>query len=230
MKPVKECIVLAGGRGTRLSSVISDVPKPLAPVSGRPFLAWVLYRLSEQGIQHVILATGYLSDQLMLTIGGRWNDMSVSYSNESEPLGTGGAIKLACQKLVGSDCHVLNGDTYVEYSLAALENAVTKSGAALGMVLVPVDNVERYGCVLVKGGRAVGFSEKGLQGPGLINAGCYLLTERAINALPETSSFSFEQNVLMQAVARADVAVIDEACGFVDIGVPEDYARAQKLF
>ncbi len=230
MKPVEECIVLAGGKGTRLRSVVSDVPKPLAPVAGRPFIAWLLDRLARQGIRHTILATGYLAEQVELAVGQRWNGMAISYSCERAPLGTGGAIRLACKHLNEPSCHVVNGDTYLEYSLRPLEHVVEEMNASMGMVLAPVDDVSRYGAVVVSNQRAVGFSEKGQQGPGLINGGCYLLTERAINSMPATSRFSFEQDVLVPAVEKSDIAVIDGAEKFIDIGVPEDYARAQSIF
>lgn len=230
MKRVEECIVLAGGKGTRLRSVVSDVPKPLAPVAGRPFIAWLLDRLATQGIRHVILATGYLAEQVEAAVGRRWKGMSISFSCEYEPLGTGGAIRAACNQLNGPSCHVVNGDTYVEYSISSLESTVKELKTSIGMVLAPVDNVSRYGSVLVSSGRAVGFSEKGRNGHGLINAGCYFLTADAINMLPDVSNFSFEQDVLLPASVNSDIAVISDARKFIDIGIPEDFERAQSLF
>ncbi len=230
MKPVEECIVLAGGKGTRLRSVVSDVPKPLAPVAGRPFIAWLLDRLAAQGIRHTILATGYLAEKVETAVGQRWNGMDITYSCEQTPLGTGGAIRLACGHLRAASCHVVNGDTYLEYSLSSLESAVSEMSTSIGVVLAPVEDVSRYGSVIVSKQRAVGFSEKRQQGRGLINGGCYLLTESAIAALPETANFSFEQEVLVPAARKSDIAVMDNATRFIDIGVPEDYARAQLMF
>ena len=113
--PADEAIVLAGGFGTRLRGIVDDVPKPLAPVAGRPFLAWLLDRLAASGIRRCILATGYMSDAIERTIGTRWQGMEIAYSVEPEPLGTGGAIRLAVMQLRGTSVHVLNGDTWLVY-------------------------------------------------------------------------------------------------------------------
>ncbi|MEO5827617.1 MAG: sugar phosphate nucleotidyltransferase, partial [Luteimonas sp.] len=118
--PADEAIILAGGRGTRLQALVSDVPKPLAPVAGRPFLAWVLDHLAASGIRRVILATGYLSEMVERAVGRAWQSMSIDYSVENDALGTGGAVRQACGKLHGDTAHVLNGDTYLRYSPLAL--------------------------------------------------------------------------------------------------------------
>lgn len=225
-----EAIVLAGGFGTRLRAVVGDVPKPLAPVAGRPFLAWLLDRLAATGIRRCILATGYRSGSIELAIGSDWRGMEVAYSVETEPLGTGGAIRLAAGRLQGDAAHVLNGDTWLEYDPAALEAAALEADAPMAIALAHVEDVARYGAVDIDRGRVAGFREKGEAGAGWINAGCYFLRAEALAALPAEDAFSFEQAVLQPRVRAGAVAALTATAGFIDIGVPGDYARAQALF
>lgn len=225
-----EAIVLVGGLGTRLRAVVSDVPKPLAPVAGRPFVAWLLDRLAESGMRHVVLAAGYLAERVVDAVGLEWRGMQVEYSTEATPLGTGGAVRQACGRLRGDAVHVLNGDTFLRYDMRALEQTVHEAGADLGMALARVDDVARYGAVVREGCRVDGFKEKGESGAGYINAGCYFLTSDAIHALSAEPSFSFETRVLAPLVAAGRVCGFDATDGFIDIGVPEDYARAQTWF
>lgn len=226
----EEAIVLAGGFGTRLRGIVDDVPKPLAPVAGRPFLAWLLDRLAAAGMRRCILATGYMADAIEHAIGARWRGMDIAYSVESEPLGTGGAIRLAAQRLLGDGAHVLNGDTWLEYAPAALESAAHDASTPLALALARVDDVARYGAVEVRDGRACDFREKGETGAGWINAGCYFLGTDALARLPGQAAFSFEREVLQPRALRGDVAAFTKTSGFIDIGVPEDYARAQPMF
>ncbi len=228
--PADEAIVLAGGFGTRLRGIVDDVPKPLAPVAGRPFLAWLLDRLAASGMRRCILATGYMADAIERTIGMRWQGMDIAYSVEPEPLGTGGAIRLAAHRLHGDGAHVLNGDTWLEYAPAALEAAAGAASTSMALALAHVDNVARYGAVDVRGGRVHAFREKGEAGAGWINAGCYFLGEAALTALPEQAAFSFEREVLQPRALAGDVAAFTDTSGFIDIGVPEDFARAQPMF
>ena len=227
MQQTDEAIILVGGRGTRLQSVISDVPKPLAPVAGRPFIARVLDRLEYVGMRRVVLATGYMADVIQQTIGTCWNSMEISYSVEDAPLGTGGAIRHAAAMIHGRHAHVLNGDTYLEYSPADLEAVVNRAEAKIGVALAHVDDVARYGAVELESDHVSAFSEKGRDGAGLINAGCYFVD---LDYLPSTPSFSFESEVLLPAALTREVVATIDTRGFIDIGVPEDFRRAQLLF
>jgi D-glycero-alpha-D-manno-heptose 1-phosphate guanylyltransferase len=206
----EEAIVLAGGFGTRLRSVVSEVPKPMAPVAGRPFLTWLLDSLAAQGL--------------------RWQGMAIAYSVEREPLGTGGALKLAVSQLHGDAAHVLNGDTFLRYSLAGLEDAANAAHTPIAVALAQVPDVARYGAVAVHEGRITTFHDKGGQGPGLVNAGSYYLSAEALQSLPEQTAFSFETEVLRPQAAAGCLAAFTQTREFIDIGVPEDFVRAQALF
>ncbi|MEO8364603.1 MAG: D-glycero-beta-D-manno-heptose 1,7-bisphosphate 7-phosphatase [Pseudoxanthomonas sp.] len=225
-----EAIVLAGGRGSRLQSVVSDVPKPLADVAGRPFLAWVLDELAASGISRTILATGYLSSQIESYVGQTWKGMSIAYSVESEPLGTGGAVGQAVRHLHGRAVHVINGDTYLRFVPAVLQAAAQAAGAPMAIALAEVPDVSRYGAVLVGEDKVYGFAEKGGSGPGLVNAGCYFLDEEAIAALPRKAAFSLEQEFIAPMVSAGKIAACRATADFIDIGVPDDYANAQVRF
>jgi D-glycero-alpha-D-manno-heptose 1-phosphate guanylyltransferase len=225
----EEAIILVGGLGTRLRSLVSDVPKPLAPVAGRPFLAWLLDKLEGHGVRRVILATGYLSEKVQAAFGEEWNGLRIDYSVEDEPLGTGGAIAKALILRSGDTMHVLNGDTFLDYRLQALAEATLGSGCAIGMALAAVPDVARYGAVMLDQGRVTAFLEKGQHGCGYINAGGYFLSADAIAHFPMSGAFSFEQTILKDRVAAGVVFGFTETAGFIDIGVPNDYMKAQAF-
>lgn len=228
--PCKEAIVLVGGLGTRLRPVVSDVPKPLASVAGRPFLAWVLDSLAGQGMERCVLATGYMWELIREQVGIRWQDMRIDYSVESTPLGTGGAVALAAAHLRGEYAFVMNGDTFLECSLAALENEAVRSGCAGAIALAAVDDVARYGAVTIVDGKVRSFQEKGGAGPGYINAGCYYFGQAALERLTMLPPFSLETELLLPLAEEGGLAAFRDTAGFIDIGVPEDYARAQSMF
>lgn len=227
----EEAIVLAGGRGTRLRAVVSDVPKPLAPVAGRPFLGFLLDHLAGQGIRRCVLATGYLSEKIEHFVGCYWAGMEIAYSIEEQPLGTGGAVAQAAKILAGGSAHVLNGDTYLMYSPLQLEAQTIAAGLEAGIALARVEDVVRYGAVTVVDARVGGFEEKGATGPGLINAGSYFFTEAVLCGLEQhRAPFSLETDILMPLAQRRQIVAFADTKSFIDIGVPEDYARAQEQF
>lgn len=229
--PADEVIVLVGGLGTRLRQVVQDLPKPLAPVAGRPFLAWLLDAYADVGMRRIVLATGYLSGSIERTIGRNWRGMDIVFSREETPRGTGGAIRQALARVQGDGVHLANGDTFLRYSPQALESVTRSSGCMLGIALANVDDVGRYGEVKVDHGRVVGFREKGGCGPGLINAGSYYLDTGAFDRLPaEATAWSFEERVLVPWSSHGGVAAFEETSDFIDIGVPVDYERAQLIF
>ena len=225
-----EVIILAGGRGTRLRSVVAEVPKPLAQVAGRPFLAYLLDFYAAAGFRRAILSTGYLAGAISDFAGTRWQGMEVLCAGEPEPLGTGGAVKFAASHLLGDSAFVANGDTWLAYSPAELRDQTLAADAWLGVALANVVDVSRYGAVRLDGGKVASFDEKGRVGPGWINGGIYYLTASALDEMPAQDSFSFETELLRPMVAAGRVIGYGDTGEFIDIGVPEDYFKAQAQF
>lgn len=202
----------------------------MAPVAGVPFLQILLTRLHAQGIREVILGTGYLAEQIEEQFGnGQAFGLTITYSRESAPLGTGGALKLAEQQL-SDPVLILNGDSFVEWELASLVDKFDATKADLVMALQVVPEVSRYGSVtLAEDGRIADFVEKGVRtGPGLINAGVYLLCKTILADLPNDQPVSLERDVFPQLLQGPVYGVVSEGL-FIDIGVPEDLERAQTL-
>jgi len=225
-----QAIVLAGGLGTRLRGVVPDLPKPLAPVNGRPFLAIVLEQLSAQGFASVVLSVGYRHELIRQAFGDRFGGLALVYAVEDRPLGTGGAIRLAARQCGDADVFVLNGDSYADLDFADMQATHCEARVSLTVCAVEVPDAARYGRVLVRDSRITGFAEKGAAGPGLINAGIYLMRRNLLEVpdLPEV--FSFERDVLEARLGELRPLAYPARGRFIDIGVPEDYARAQGLF
>lgn len=225
-----QAIVLAGGLGTRLKCVVPDLPKPMAPVAGRPFLAWVLDRLVESGFDSAVLAVGYRHEAIRDHFGEDYRGMSLRYSVENTPLGTGGAIRLAVDQVTDLPVFVLNGDTYLELDYLAMLHAHQRTHASLSVAVSSVPDVSRYGALELEEDLIRGFLEKGRVGPGFINAGVYLLSSEILQQIPADEPFSFEQQLLVPSVREIRPLAFRTEGRFIDIGIPEDYQRAQQLF
>ncbi|MBI2414184.1 MAG: nucleotidyltransferase family protein [Deltaproteobacteria bacterium] len=226
MGPIKEAIVLAGGFGTRLKSVVKDLPKPLAEVSGRPFLHYVLDNLREGGIEKALLSVGYMHNRVIDAIGTEFKGMEIDYVIEDTPLGTGGAIREALKFAVSKDVVVVNGDSILLGALGPMSWFHHEEMAALTIAVKLVPDAARYGSVAVNGGRLSGFAEKDNKGPGYINTGVYIIDRRRAGVMDvQLDSFSFERDFLMKG--PRDVFAYATDAYFIDIGVPEDYLRAQ---
>ena len=217
-----EAIVLAGGLGTRLRSVVSEVPKCMAPVDGKPFLQYVLAWLSCFDITHVVLSVGYLKEQIIDFVDERSWPFDISYAVEKEPLGTGGGIRLALQKCRGNQVFVLNGDTFFDIDLDALPFT-----APVTLALKPMRDFDRYGAVDWDGDLVTGFREKETCAEGLINGGIYAIDRSQLDMSLYPKRFSFEKDVLEPLAGLFLVAGRVQEGYFIDIGIPEDYARAQ---
>ena len=224
---VNEAIILAGGAGTRLKSVVADLPKPMADVAGRPFLAYQLDYLAAAGVGHVVLSVGYLCERIMEWFGDNYQGIRISYAVEEEPLGTGGGIRESINLTTADNLLVLNGDTWFPVCLRSLEEAHDNSRSDLTMALKLLSDFERYGTVSFSGGRVTGFSAKGFCQQGYINGGVYLLDRAVADHFPERRSFSFESDFLEPMVQRIDICPFVSDAYFIDIGIPEDYQRAQ---
>jgi D-glycero-alpha-D-manno-heptose 1-phosphate guanylyltransferase len=225
-----QAIVLAGGLGTRLKSVVPDLPKPMAPVAGRPFLTWVLDRLVDAGFERTVLAVGYRHEVIRDHFGESYRGMALRYSIESTPLGTGGAIRLAADQVTALPAFVLNGDTYLELDYRAMLDAHQQSRASLSVAICRAPDVSRYGAVELEGDRIHDFLEKGRAGLGFINAGVYLLSSEILQQIPSGEPFSFEQQLLVPQVKELRPLAFLAEGRFIDIGIPADFERAQQLF
>ena len=229
-----EAIILAGGLGTRLRSVVSEVPKCMAPVAGIPFLKYLLDSLktSSYGVSRVVLSVGYLREIVMDWVQAHKEDypFTFDYAVEETPLGTGGGIRLALERCTGDDVLILNGDTYFNADLGSLSAFHKASGSAISIALKPMRNFERYGNVLTKGDLITEFKEKAPCREGLINGGIYAVSRSRLSpffeGLPE--KFSFETAVLPKVTSAGLCAGLTQDCYFIDIGIPEDYERAQR--
>jgi D-glycero-alpha-D-manno-heptose 1-phosphate guanylyltransferase len=222
-----EAIVLAGGLGTRLASRLHGLPKPMAPVAGRPFLEILLTQLRRSGCTRVLLSVGHKHSVIQDHFGASFHGLEIDYAVESVPLGTGGAIRLALAKAREESVLVLNGDTFLDADYAAMLGFHAVQGAAVTLAVVHRDDVSRYGSVTIEGHRITGFQEKGSSGPGWISAGTYALSRNLAwpPALPE--KFSVEQDFFVPEVARLRPAAFKVDGFFLDIGIPEDLDRAQ---
>ena len=222
-----EAIILAGGFGTRLAARLDGVPKPMAPVAGRPFLEILLTQLQRAGCTRVVLSVGHLHRVIQDRFGASFSGMRVDYAIESAPLGTGGAIRLALKEIGEEAALVLNGDTFLQADYAEMMRFHGAEGAAVTVAVVRQPDIARYGGVAVEGRRIVDFEEKGRSGPGLISAGAYVLATNL--AWPPTleEKFSIERDFFAPEIARLRPAAYIVDGFFLDIGVPEDLDRAQ---
>ncbi len=227
--PGMEAIILAGGLGTRLKSVVADLPKPMAPINGRPFLAILLDTLSDAGFTAVTLAVGYRSEAIRDCFGDRYRSLRLSYSVETEPLGTGGAMRQALARTTAPHVFVVNGDTYLQLDYQAMLAAHLDADASLTVAVCSVPDAGRYGALEIERKHIQGVFEKGRSGPGVINGGVYLLSRDLFECYSLSSIFSFETDLLMPHVSELRPLAFETTGVFIDIGVPEDYSRAQGV-
>jgi histidinol-phosphate phosphatase family protein len=222
--------VLAGGFGTRLHSVVSDRPKVLAEVCGRPFLAYLFDQLAAAGCRSVVLCTGYLGEQVARTFGGKYGPLQLRYSQEPQPLGTGGALRLALGQFASDPVLVLNGDSFHGADLKAYREWHRRHRAAASIALTRVRRSERYGHVKIDAeAQIVRFTEKqNDEGPGWINAGIYLLGRDVLEEIPG-GNVSLEHDVFPRWTSRGLYGYYSRS-RFLDIGTPDDFARAGEFF
>lgn len=233
-----EVIILAGGLGTRLRSVVSEVPKCMAPVAGKPFLWYLLKYLSRYEVSKVILSVGYLREVIY-----KWIDevkfefpFEFEYAVEEVPLGTGGGIKLAMSKAASGDVVVLNGDTFFDVNLSELMKKHSQYPSSVTLALKSMRDFDRYGRVIIneQNNRITEFKEKEYCKEGLINGGVYIVNkkESIFEGLPK--KFSFETSVFEPQCKLGKLFGVVQNGYFIDIGIPEDYKRANfelfKLF
>jgi D-glycero-alpha-D-manno-heptose 1-phosphate guanylyltransferase len=225
-------VLLVGGMGTRLRSVVPGMPKPLAAVGDRPFLELLIRQLRHQGIRHLVMCTGHLADQIESEFGsGRSLDVEIGYSKETQPLGTAGAVKLARHgRQDAAEFLVMNGDSFLEIDFRELIGFHRGHGGLVSMAVLRVPNADRYGTVQVDPrGRVNGFAEKtGKEAPGLVNAGVYVFKSAVLDYIPEAAA-SLERDVFPRLLDHG-VYALEQHGMFIDIGTPEDYVRAQSIY
>lgn len=222
-----EAIVLAGGFGRRLRQLVPDLPKPMAPVAGRPFLEILLTSLARKGFRRVVLSLGYMADKVIAHFGDHFAGMVLAHEVEQTPLGTGGAVRQALTRCHTDHVFVFNGDTYLDLEAAAVEEVWSANHEPI-IVARTVPDTSRYGRLDVANGQVVGFSEKGVSGPGLINAGCYVLPVNILDVFAAGQAFSLETDFFHRHAASQRFNLFVTSGHFIDIGVPDDYVRAQS--
>lgn len=231
-----EAILLCGGLGTRLRSVVSDRPKPMADIAGKPFLHYLVKMLSESGVKHLIFALGYMGEQIEAYFqSGEDYGLSISYSYEDSPLGTGGAIRNALSKVSAENVLVLNADTYFHTDYESLLREQIKNKAAMTIASRKIEDISRYGAILKdESGRILRWNEKMSSDqaeapcPGEINGGIYVMQKSLIEKIPEGKQSLendcipawLEDGLYLQAVPSDGY--------FMDIGIPEDYAQFKE--
>jgi D-glycero-alpha-D-manno-heptose 1-phosphate guanylyltransferase len=222
----KEAVILAGGFGTRLQSVVTDVPKPMAKISNLPFLSYLLEQLFKYNFEKVVLAVGYRYEVIESYFGNSYKNIRLEYSIEKEPLGTGGAIAAAAGKIKTEYFFVLNGDTFFEVDLNGMEEKYLKGTPGLMVALKPKINFNRYGAVVTEGEKIISFNEKKFCRKGLINGGIYIMNRDWLNEKAVSKIFSFEKDILEKVVCTDQITYFISDGYFIDIGIPEDYIRA----
>ncbi|MBX2904335.1 MAG: nucleotidyltransferase family protein [Chitinophagales bacterium] len=227
-------LILAGGFGTRLQSVVKDIPKPMAPIGNQPFLHYLFLYLKKFGIKKVVLLVGYKHEVITSHFGNNYSGIEVAYSIEHEPLGTGGAIMKAMQS-INSNCFLLNGDTFFNVDLWQMENTINTNETDIALALSLQKKFDRYGTVLFNQQQKVtAFQEKKWVDEGWINGGVYWINQHFFEKIKTQcnielpTKFSFEKDVFETFTHQLNLLAFLQQQYFIDIGIPEDYTRAQS--
>lgn len=224
-------VILAGGLGTRLRAVVHDKPKVLAEIMGKPFLTFLLEQLITAGAQEVVLCTGYLAGLIREELGDIYKSIRITYSEESKPLGTAGALRLALPLIKSNIVLVMNGDSYINADLNAFREWFLEKNPAAALLLSKVHDTGLYGKVeLGKDSRIKRFEEKGGKAePGWINAGIYFLKKKLIETIPARKVYSLERDFFPALIGDGLHGYVCSA-KFLDIGIPESYSQADAFF
>jgi NDP-sugar pyrophosphorylase family protein len=232
MPSVADAIILCGGEGVRLRSVTGDAPKSLASIGGRPFLDILLSQLKRHGFEHVILAVGYQRDLIRSQFGDAAHGIRLSYSVETMPLGTGGALRNAVEFLETDSALIMNGDSYTDADLATFATQFIETTPDLSAAVVPADG--RVDCGLVSAdpkGRVLGFKEKqSASGKQYVNAGIYMVTKKLLREIAPNQKISLEEELFPRWLAQGkNIQAFHHEGKCIDIGTPERYLSAQEI-
>ena len=219
-----EAILLAGGLGTRLKSVVANSPKPMAMINDKPFLTYILEYLLKQGVTHAVMAVGYKWEMIRDYYGDPYSGIKIDYSVENEPLGTGGAIKQAFRMCQEDIVFIINGDTYFDVDLLQMNNYKIEKNADLVIATKHMRNFDRYGTITIESSQIVSFEEKKPLDNGLINGGIYLCQKKCLDSISEVK-FSFEKDFLEKYLRTLKMCSFESEGYFIDIGIPEDYSK-----
>jgi D-glycero-alpha-D-manno-heptose 1-phosphate guanylyltransferase len=227
---LRECIILAGGLGTRLHHLITGLPKCLAPVGDQPFLKYLLDYLIAQKTDHFVFSLGYRAEQVVDYVRDHFPGIKTTFVLEENPLGTGGAIKKSLDSCHSECVFVVNADTFFPISLDRLEGFQKNRKAKISLGLKPMLNPDRYGTVITDAdSRIKAFREKEKKEYGLINGGIYCIERKWMQDQPLPEVFSFEKDLMEIQTSKAEIFGMVSDVPFIDIGVPEDYDRAEHF-
>lgn len=229
---ISEAIILAGGFGTRLQTVISEIPKPLAPINNKPFLNYLFYQLKNAGIKNVTLSVGYLSNKIIEKYQNNFEGIKINYAIEKEALGTGGGIKLALEKCKQDEVFVLNGDSFFNLPFLKFFTMHTQKKSTCSLSLRKVEDAGRYGAVEInKSNRIINFSEKNPDfKAGNINAGIYILNKNHFIKNTPDGNFSLEKDYLQKYFVSEEFYGFPYNNYFIDIGIPDSFKQANNDF
>ena len=225
-----EAIILAGGMGTRLREVVADVPKPMALVGGKPFLWHVLGWLAKYNCSRIVISTGYKSEIISDHFGNSFRDIPLDYAVEEKTLGTGGALKFALERTVSDDVLIVNGDTWFPVDLEKFISFHHETESRFTIALKRMKDFSRYGSVECRENRIVRFNEKKFCSDGLVNGGIYLMNRYFLDQFSLPDVFSLEKDILEKVAGKGILRCVEFSEPFIDIGVPDDYRKAQTMF
>jgi D-glycero-alpha-D-manno-heptose 1-phosphate guanylyltransferase len=230
---INTAIILAGGLGSRLKTVIADLPKPMAPVNEKPFLDYQFRYLKYYGIKNLIISTGYLSEKISSYYGNEYQGLHIQYSNEEKPLGTGGGIRLALEKCEEPFTFVLNGDSFFDINLSHFSDLHFQSTAEISLAGRKMQDASRFGTIITDDkSRVTSFREKDDNSTiGMINGGVYIIDRNLyLNKTSANMNFSIEKDFFEKQLHDIVIKAFEFNDYFIDIGIPEDYLKAQNDF
>jgi D-glycero-alpha-D-manno-heptose 1-phosphate guanylyltransferase len=224
-----EAIILAGGMGTRLRKVVTDLPKPMAPVNGKPFLHYLFQWLGKYNVSKIIISAGYRHEVIGRHFGDSFNGIPLDYVIEEKPLGTGGAVIRSLKNTGAEDVLIVNGDTWFPIDLYKFHSQHTGYDHIFSIALKRMHDFSRYGAVETDGYDITGFSEKKHFDEGLINGGIYLVKKSFFEVRQFPEVFSLEKDLLSREAGSHVLKGIVFNDPFIDIGIPEEYKRAGSV-